>query len=562
MMELATCKGTYSPEEPITLSLDCGGTIVSTADVYVTRLEKVVLRLCIPVVGDRMCIELPVMSENNVCYGIEARLLYDGHEVGRAATAANMGSDVVRYGFLSDFQPEDNEDIACMAKYHIDHVQFYDWSYRHDTLVSPTQEYCDMMGKRNNMPVIQQKIDACHERGMLTMAYGAVYAASREFWETHKSWGLYAADHQPMRFIGVFYYMDIEGPWREHLFRQYLDAIRRAGFDGIHMDAYGEPKRALSAQGEIRELETALPKLIGDTDTFLRKAGETPHLIFNNVGGWPVELTRHEPQDAVYMELWPPMDCLRHIRQAVSLALPAGKPIVLAVYPAPFRTDAPERALYGELILSFAIALCGATQLFLGERDAVVTQGYYADYVRLESWQSEKIKAYQDFFVRYQELLFDRSIHDVSLTHSGGDNKEYACDSPFSVEAEPGKLWLTFRENSVIKVIGLINLVNETDDHWNQGKEKPVPQENIVLHVLMLHPVECAWYATPDDHNGAARKLYSDCRQTADGVVATICVPRLDCSGLLWLQRSRSSDEAEEGLSKKAISHHKVTPPK
>lgn len=535
MITLSTCKGIYASDEPITLSLDCGTIAVSAANVTITRLDRVIARLCVPVEGELVRIDLPAMDAGDACYGIEAQLLYKGHEVGRAATAVNIGGDVVRYGFLSDFQPEGNEDIECMAKYHIDHVQFYDWSYRHDTLVSPTQVYFDMMGKCNHISVIQQKIKACHERGMLAMAYGAVYAASCEFWQTHKSWGLYTSDDQPMRFIGVFYYMDIESPWREHLFRQYLDAIRRVGFDGIHMDTYGEPKRALSAQGEPRELKTALPRLIGDTDAFLRKEGEKAHLIFNNVGGWPVELTRNEPQEAIYIELWPPLDRLNHIRQAISLAQPAGKPIVLAAYPAPFRTESSERALYAELILSFSIALCGATQLFLGEKDAVLTQGYYADYVGLNDWQAAMIKSYQDFFVRFQELLFDRTLHDVSLTHSGGENKEYACDSPFSTEAEPGKLWLSFRESGERKLIGLINLVAETDDHWNQGKEKPVPQENIVLHVLMLHSVENAWFASPDEHFGAAQRLACKCAQTGSGIDVTICVPRLDCCGILWL---------------------------
>ena len=535
MTELATCKGNYHPNEPITLTLALGGVKADAAEITLTRLEKTAGTLCLPLEGEQTLITLPAMGEDNACYGIEARLLCGGRETGHAATAAAVGASVVRYGFLSDFLPEDDADIACMAKYHISHVQFYDWSYRHDTLVSPSDEYSDMMGKHNSLPVIRQKIAACHERGMLALAYGAVYAASQSFWESHKSWGLYSADHQPLRFISVFYYMDIEGPWREHLFSQYLDAMRRAGFDGIHMDTYGEPKRALSAQGETRELETALPKLINDTDAFLRRAGETPHLIFNNVGAWPAGLTCQEPQDAVYMELWQPMDRLRHIRQAIMLAQPANKPVVVAAYPTPFRTDTPERALYGQLILSFAIALCGATQMFIGERDAVLTQGYYADYVRLEGWQTEKIKAYQDFFVRYQELLFDRSYRDVSLTHSGGDNREYSCDRPFSQEAEPGKLWLTFREHGPKKLIGLINLVSAADDLWNQGKEKPAVQENITLHVLTLHPVECAWYATPDERDGAAQKLDCLCTQTEYGVDAAICIPRLSCCGLLWL---------------------------
>ena len=367
------------------------------------------------------------------------------------------------------------------------------------------------------------------------MAYGAVYAASRSFWESHRNWGLYAGANRPMVFIGTFYYMDMDSPWREHLIQQYVEAVERVGFDGIHMDSYGEPKHALSASGEMRDMEHLFSSLIADADEGMRKAGHTPHLIFNNVGAWPVEATRDQPQDAVYMELWPPMDGLRHLREAVRLAEPANKPVVLAAYPTPFRTETPQRALYGELMASFAIALCGATQLFLGEKDAVVTQGYYADYTRLTDWQAEKIKAYQDFFVRYQELLFDRTLKSVSLTHSGWDNQEYRCNIPFSIEGDPDELWLTFREEGERKLIGLINLCGCDNDCWNRGKEKPIQQENITLHVLMMKQVQTAWLATPDEGLGTARALECHCSDVDLGVDVEIVIPRLDICALLWL---------------------------
>lgn len=538
MTELVARKGKYRAGEPVTLCLRHDGEtphVADTVDIAVYHLTQLVHRMTVSLQEKETSFALPAFDREGTCYGVEATLLCGNREVETVTTAVNIGGNVVRYGFLSDFLPEDEQDMDALAKYHIDHVQFYDWSYRHDTLVPPTDEYTDMMGKNNSLPAIKAKIVACHARGMLAMAYGAIYAASRVFWEAHRDWGLYAGAERPMVFIGTFYYMDIESPWREHLFRQYVETVERVGFDGIHMDTYGEPKHALSATGEPRYLESALPTLIADASVAMFKAGHTPHLIFNNVGAWPVEATRDQPQDAVYMELWSPMDKLRHLREAVRQAEPANKPVVLAAYPAPFRTETPERALYGELITSFAIALCGATQLFLGERDAVVTQGYYADYARMNPWQAKKIKAYQDFFVRYQELLFDRALKDVSLTHSGWDNQEYRCDEPFSVEGEAGKLWLTFREEGERKLIGLINLCGCDNDCWNRGKDEPVPQENITLHVLVPKPVQTAWLATPDDGLGTAQALECRCTEVDLGMDVEIVVPRLNVAALLWL---------------------------
>ncbi|MEA4998249.1 MAG: glycoside hydrolase family 66 protein [Candidatus Limiplasma sp.] len=533
MTELVTLLGRYTPGQPVALALRQTPEIVADrAVITITHLADCIATETVSLTGAETAITLAPQEAGG--YGVDA-LLYAGEQLaGRASTAVNIGGHVVRYGFLSDFLPEDDADLARMAQYHIDHVQFYDWSYRHDTLVAPTEDYTDMMGKRNNLAVIRQKIEECHRRGMLAMAYGAVYAASRAFWEAHRTWGLYASAGRPMVFIDTFYYMDIQSPWREHLFAQYNDAVGTVGFDGIHMDTYGEPKHALSADGSVRSLEAALSALIRDADAAMRRAGHTPHLIFNNVSAWPVQATCGQPQDAVYLELWPPMDRYRHLRQAAQWAASAGKPVVLAAYPAPFRTDSPERALYSELLLSFAIALCGATQLFLGEGDAVVTQGYYADYTRLLPWQATAIQAYQDFCVRYEDLLFDPALTDVSMTHCGWDNQEYACEQPYSPEGEGGKLWLTFREGGGKRLIGLINLCGN-DDAWNTGKERPPVQEAITLRVLTMQGVKAVWHATPDDGIGAPQQLPHTERLTALGVEVAFTVPSLACVALVWM---------------------------
>ena len=538
MTELITRKGVYRPGEEITLCLRVENLRADRAEIVIWRLSQPWDRISLPVTDAATEIFLPPVAEDGACFGVEATLYVGGDAITTVATGVNIGGKVVRYGFLCDFSPEDGydpTDVETLAAYHIDHVQFYDWSYRHDTLVAPMDEYTDMMGKRNSMPVIRQKIAACHACGMLTMAYGAAYAASRAFWETHKDWGLYAGPEKPMVFIDTFYYMNPDSPWREHLFAQYRDAVDIAGFDGIHMDTYGEPKRALSATGEQLDMEQSLPALLVDASNALQTARHAPHVIFNNVGCWPVAATRLVPQDAVYQELWPPMNRLCHLRQAVQNALPGGQPVVLAAYPAPFRTEEALRALTGERILSFAIALLGATQLFLGEKNAVVTQGYYADYTVLSETQRIVIKAYQDFFVRYQELFFDMSLKDVSLTHTGWDNQEYRCDEPFSVEGEADRLWLTIRENANRKLIGMINLCGCRNDGWNTGKETPVPLKNLVMHVLCCSPVATVWWATPDDGLGTPQPIACNSVECPLGWNVTFVVPLLEVAGIIWL---------------------------
>ena len=147
MMELVTLKGKYRVGEAVELCLRVEDETADTAEITVWHLARALYCQSVAVRGKETIFALPPFDMPGACYGVEARMIRNGMETGCAATAVNIAGDVVRYGFLSDFLPEGDEDVAALAKYHIDHVQFYDWSYRHDSLVPPTEEYTDMMVK-------------------------------------------------------------------------------------------------------------------------------------------------------------------------------------------------------------------------------------------------------------------------------------------------------------------------------------------------------------------------------------------------------------------------------
>lgn len=540
--DLYPFKGQYAPGEPVTLILETPQHYADTVQIICRHLEQCIFEGSYPVSGTVTQITLPGLSQKFLGLGIQAALFRGRTLITALFTAADISvpGRVVRYGFLSSFGQEDMEDrdVAAMAKYHINLVQFYDWSYRHDHLVAETDEYSDMMGKRNFLPSVRYKIEACRRHGMGTMAYGAVYAASREFWEAHKDWGLYALPGKPMVFINTFYFMNISRacPWHDHIIHEYREVIGKAGFDGIHMDTYGYPKKALNASGGVCDLKEQLPELIEDTSNQLAAAGLEPRLIFNNVGAWPAEATMYTHQDAVYMEVWPPYERLYHLKELILKALPAGKPVVLAAYLAPFRLESEERALYCALIASFVIAANGATQIFLGEENGALTQGYYADHSILTPWQSRLIRDYQDFFVRYQELLFDRKLRDVTMTHCCWDNMEYLCDTPFSAYGEPEKLWLILRESADIKLVAMVNLCGNGEDYWNRGKDRPKTLYGITFHIQIIGKVQNVFYATPDSDGGNAVSLPFSVSETDRGHVLTVSVPSLEIGGLLWFQ--------------------------
>ena len=76
-----------------------------------------------------------------------------------AFDVAESPRKLLRYGFLSDFTEKDRDNGALewLLKCHINLIQFYDWSYRHDSLVAPQEDYHDMMGKEISGSTVKAK---------------------------------------------------------------------------------------------------------------------------------------------------------------------------------------------------------------------------------------------------------------------------------------------------------------------------------------------------------------------------------------------------------------------
>ncbi len=493
-----------------------------------------------------MCFEVGDFSQCFAGFGAELSILHNGNETAFASTAFDVvarHSQVIRYGFLSDFGSEENEctDVETLRKFHINMVQYYDWSYRHDDLVSPENQYSDMMGRWVDLETVKTKIAACRRFGIKSLGYGAVYAASRTFYEKHPDWALYTAAGEPFVFIDTFYLMNIaeNSPWHDHIINEYAKAVSQVGFDGIHMDTYGFPKTAFSSTKDRIRLDEEYPHLIENIKKALNQIQSDNYLIFNNVGNWPVQSVADTEQDAIYIEVWEPYSQYCHIKQIILEAEKAcgnQKQVILAAYLAPFRTDTQERALNAALLLTAAIASNGATHLLLGEENGVLTQGYYVDHSVMTEHQSKCLRNYYDFLVRYTELLYDKSLKDVSFTHIGWDNTEYRClTHSWSPDGKIDTLWLTIRENEKFKCISIINLVGCENDAWNQGKNTPVSQKEVAFEVQVDRKIGGVFFASPDWEKRGAQRLDYSLKHTDRGIAAQFTVPYVDFWSMVYI---------------------------
>lgn len=547
-------KAQFMSGEEINMAVELTNTttekIVVQLIVYITFLNKQIEQIeltdtLLKKVTKKLQVAVHPKHETFKGFGVDVVLFHGNQSIQTMSSSFDVVSDwrhSTRYGFLSDFnisEKGDTADVESISKLHLNLVQFYDWMYKHDELVSPVEDFTDLMGRNSNLEVIREKIDLCHQYGMKSIAYGAVYAASRGFYEKHKDWALYNSNGDVLDFIDIFCIMNIakESPWHEHIINQYRDAIEKLDFDGIHMDTYGSPKTAISKvnnQDKVIRLDEHFPDLINNTRKALDQSKDDIGLIFNNVGNWPVDTVALANQDAVYIEVWNPYERYHHIQQIIAWAshLSKGKPVILAAYLKPFREEIPiEQANTAALLLTAVITSNGGYHLLLGEENGVLTQGYYVDYSKAEEAFMRRLRNYYDFLIRYANIFFDKDLRDVSMTHVNGDNLEYQFkDIDYSTWGAPDKVWTIVREKPGIKVISLINLIGNNDDRWNEGKQNPPCMENINIQIQVEENVKEVFLASPDLDMGRPYNITYELIRGEKGQFVEVTLPKL----ILW----------------------------
>lgn len=455
-----------------------------------------------------------------------------------------------RYGFVSDFSPEDKEDktdLKQMNKYHLNVVQYYDWMYKHHDLIPAEDVFMDPLNRRLCLSTVKDKIELAHSYGMEAMGYGAVYGAEPRFYEEHKEMAIYKNDGEVFGFYGFLYMMDIsrECRWHDLIINEFYKAVK-LGFDGIHMDQYGFPKEAVSiADGtkKIRKLKNDFPDLINDTRKYIEGKGEKVNLIFNAVNNWPVETVAGAGQDAVYIEVWPPNDTYQDLYNLItnSKKIAPEKQVILAAYMRPFLEELNipvDKAENAALLTMAAIFASGGFHLLLGENNGILADPYYPKYRTADNKSFiRQLRNYYDFIVRYEELLFDLDIIDTTMTSTGGINGDYIFNNcKASPKAEANCIWTLVKERPGYKIVNLINFNGIDNMNWNEAKEKAPGEINgIELSVITCHEIKGVFTASPDYNNGAAVELDFEYTQSDQGKAVKFSIPSLKVWDLVYL---------------------------
>ena len=452
-------------------------------------------------------------------YGVEAELLDAAHsQVGQLATAFDVlpsWTASPRYGFLTDFTPQRQdveESIERLARFHLNGLQMYDWQFRHDRLLPPEERYVDPLGRPLSLDTVRRFIEAARQRGMATLAYLAIYAASFPFWRSHPDWALYDAEGHPIPFGDDFLgLMDPSpgGPWAEHLLAECGRALGALAFDGLHIDQYGQPREGYNAAGEPVDLPGAFAAFIRSAkERWPRRA-----VLFNAVENWPASLNA-APQDFHYIELWLTAHSYRELREVVrqARAQSGGKPVVVALYLPPER---PANIRLANAILS----VMGSSRIELGENGRLLTDPYFPKHQPIPAELASVLRRQYDFCVRYGELI-GPSARLVDMEVSA-----------------PESVWWAARQAPGWLALGLVNMKGLEEARWDEAHPPPSPLRDLPIRLRCPERVQRVYWASPDRQQIGLERLDSEW----SGGEVRVQLPSLDYWSMLALEL------AEEG---------------
>ncbi len=423
-------------------------------------------------------------------YSARLEIISADHSPALYATTAfdvlSSWTDFPRYGFLTDFSASHADPASILKKltrFHINGLQFYDWQYRHDHLLAPTEEYIDPLGRQLSLASVRNLVNAAHRHGMAAMPYLAIYAASSEFWYTHPDWALYDEAGNSIafgeNFLGL---MDPSAgsPWSQHLLAEGRRALQGIPFDGLHIDQYGDPKQAWDSKHNSVDLPRAFVDFIQSASD--QHPDQT--ILFNAVGNWPIEALAESAVDFTYIEVWPPDVGYHRLAEIVlnAVRLSQGKAVVIALY-------LPASSPANNLLADAVIIACGGTRIELGEEARLLSDPYFPKHEEISPDLNSALRQLSDFTIRNGERLrpYTLSISEKEIWAEGEQNPEFIStdDSIMTVARR-------YPNSFIVQLVNFNGL--DSQPRWDEAHPFPTPCRRVPVRIQMSQrPSQIFW---------------------------------------------------------------------
>lgn len=451
----------YAPDDPVVVEVR-GRT---TGRLVVRHLGAEVTS--VPVDGPGL-VDLGALPAGG--YGIELTGA-DGTSARTAALVTAAPRARMRYGFVASYRPD--KDVAgvldLVRLLHLDAVQLYDWAYRHADLVGGGEQYTDALDQPIALATVRRLVEGLAGLGTDALGYAAVYAVGNEEWERWAHRAMVAADGTAWSLGGFLQLVDPAAPdWQQHLVADLQASVAAVGLHGFHLDQYGYPRRAQLVDGSPVDLARSFRSVVEAARTGLPGS----RLVFNNVNDFPTWATADAPQDAVYIEIWPPHSTLDSLARVVTRARAAGqgRPVVVAAYQHVYDTAPVEAADTATALTMATLFSHGATQLLAGESGHVLVDPYYVRNHAAEPSTLALLHRWYDFLLAHDELLLDPRAVDVTGAWVGAYNEALDVtypQAPTTEVATAGGVWRRVVEVDGRLVVHLVNLTGQPDTEWD-----------------------------------------------------------------------------------------------
>jgi len=516
-------QGSYSPGEIVTLFIEIEAPAPKNLSlrIFIQHLTEpfIVLEYQSQIKSGSQTIQVD-WNPPNTPAGYSARLLIDPDiQASTAFDVLRSWTDFPRYGFLSDFSTSRSDPDATLRKlmpFHINGLQFYDWQYRHDQLLASTEEYIDPLGRAMSLDIVRKLVDAAHKHGMAAMPYLAIYAASADFWRAHPDWALYDEAGKPIAFGENF--LGLMDPsagssWSHHLLKEGANTLKGISFDGLHIDQYGDPKKAWNAEHESVDLPRAFADFIQSASN--QHADKT--ILFNAVGNWPIETLAESAVDFMYIEIWPPDLEYRRLAEIVvnAVRLSHGKAVVIAHY-------LPAVRPANNLLADAVILACGGTRIELGEDARLLSDPYFPKHEELSEDLYANFRSLADFAVRNGEWLrpYTLSAAEKEAWSNGELNPKF-------ISIDETILTLLRRPPNLL-ILHMVNLSNlDLHQQWDVVHPAPTLRQKVEVKIQIQHsPSKVLWDCPEQD--GPQNVSF----EHSDGVL-TFNIPQIHFTGLV-----------------------------
>jgi dextranase len=306
-------------------------------------------------------------------------------------------------------------------------------------------------------------------------------------------------------------------PWCRHLLAEGAQTLQSIPFDGLHIDQYGDPKRARDVHHNLVDLPRAFVDFIQSASD--QHSDKT--IIFNAVGNWPIEALANSAVDFMYIEVWPPDLEYRHLAEVVlnAVRLSHGKAVVIAHY-------LPDDRPANNLLTDTVILACGGTRIELGEEARLLSDPYFPKHEGISSYLYTELRLLADFSVRNGEWLrpYTLSAAEKELWSEGVLNSKLISTDE--------SIMNVMRQHPKLLVVQMV-IFTDLDSHqqWDVVHTPPTPRQNIAVKIQMVQkPAQVLWDC-PEQIEGPQSISFEHSNK-----VLTFHIPQIIFTGLVVIR--------------------------